>query len=162
MGLFSKLMGKDSPSQAEYGYRGTRLSLDFSNKGVSIDSSSVGLPADISVFVSKLGKPRKIKVKTGVNYSWDELGLYCFTYDGQTVNTFGVLIRNGDRIPDTNPRYPFDGELTIDGKSWQTEIEKGERSELFTRTETENYIITAGYTEFMDCSLYSTLELAMR
>lgn len=160
MGLFSFLFKKKNDDNEEiFDYYNNRLSIDLNNQGININGKTVSLPATFEDF-SFLGTPRKIKTEAGVNYAWDDAGVYCYTRgEEKTVVCFGIAMKKGEMDLKTNPKSLYDGELTINGREWQSEISKGENTEVFTRIICGEYCVVAEYCEFMDSSAYSVVEI---
>lgn len=161
MGFLSKLFGKDDPAEVDFEYQGERLSLDYSPSGMVLGGRCISLPADISEFTSILGKARRVKTKMGANYTWDKLGVYCYTRDGKKVHTFGVFFRQGEIELETLPKNLYDGEFTINGQDWVAQLAKGENADVLISLRLGAYTATGEFACFGDPSSYSVVELGL-
>lgn len=159
MGLLGKLLKKKHPADADFEYNGTRITLDMSSAGVRLNGKILTLPTQISELVGILGRTKRTKSKTGIDYLWDELGIFCRTTDGETVKTFGVYIRDGEKMPPNIPLTPYDGEFTVNGNNWLSELDKGVKSNKGTLLSLEGYSIRGLYAYYDDSSLYSLVEI---
>lgn len=158
MGFFSDIFKKKDDDV--FDYFNNRLCIDYSSQGININNKLISLPAKLEDF-SFLGKPRKINTDAGVNYAWDDAGVYCYTRgEEKTVFCFGVALKKGEMDVKTNPKNLYDGEITINGREWKSEISKGEETEVFTKIITGEYIVVAEFCEFMDSSAYSVIEIS--
>lgn len=161
MGFLSKLFGKNDPADADFEYQGGRLSVDYSPSGMVLGGRCISLPADISEFTAILGRARNVKTKVGANYTWDKLGVYCYTKDGRTVHTFGVFIMQGEIELDTHPKSRYDGELTINGSDWFSQLATGVNAEVLAQLRLGPYNVTGEYASFGDTSRYSVVEFGI-
>lgn len=156
MGIFSWLFNKNN--EETFDYHNNRLCIDLSYQGININNKIITLPATMSD-LTFLGKPRKIKTKVGVNYTWDDAGVYCYTRGKEKkVVCVGVAVKQGELELKTTPRSMYDGVLTINGRDWQTEIVKGEETEVLTQLAIGEYLVSAEYCNFMDSSAFSNIE----
>ncbi len=162
MGFFSDLISKIFGKKEQYpqvDYANFQLTIDYADDGITINGKKITLLADFGEFAF-LGEPRKIKTKAGINYAWDELGVHCYTNDNK-VRGFGVAMNKGEVDVETNPRNLYKGTLTINGRDWKTEVDKGEQTEVLTLLRIGNYSVAAEYCEFMDNSKYSVVEIQL-
>ncbi len=142
-------------------------SIDIRGDCFVINGQKLEVPMHIDALTRILGKPRANRFKTDddtqrfletlhkepvsnrVNYTWDELGLMCYTYNGKVVNTFGICIQPANNGSPSNPRALFGGTVTINGGAWLPVILAGEDKEVFREVKLGNYLITAEYTDFV-------------
>lgn len=158
MGFFAKLFGKKNKVKIT-NQLNEKLSIDYSEQGLSINGRNIMLPADFSEFAF-LGQPRIIKTQAGMNYAWDNLGVHCYAgKDGKSVRCFGVAMNKGEFVAETNPQNLFGGALTINGRDWKYELGSGGHTEVLTKLMLGKYSVAAEYCQFMDSSKYSVVEI---
>ncbi len=149
--------------------KGEDICIDFSDKGININGKLIEIPSHIDALCDILGRPRNIKFKTSdstrefleqtagvgmvtkrVNYTWDELGLYVYTYNGKVIQCFGLDFTK--QSYGHSPKDVFKGKVTINGRPWFQEIsEKGVDEEGFLAVvQLDTYNITAEYAGIFD------------
>lgn len=163
MGLFRKLFGKKPEGVSEISKNYT---IDICDDHFVINGQKFEVPMHIDALSNVLGEPRAKHFKTKeedrefleklhsepvsnrVNYTWDELGLMCYTYNGKVVNTFGICIQSQGNDSPSNPKQLFGGTLTINGGAWLPVIMAGKDCEVMREAYVGEYLITAEYTDF--------------
>lgn len=164
MGLFSKLFGKKKYEVKESS-RG--FTIDIGGGCFVINGKRLEVPIHIEALSEVLGKPRKTAFKTSdedkeifeklhpgevlvqrVNYTWDDLGLMCYTNNGKVVNCFGICLNETDYSVASNPKCLFGGTVLINGKPWLGEMLSGKDCDVFRELIVGNYLLTAEYTDF--------------
>lgn len=163
MGFFSKLFGGKSETVSK---SSESCSIDICGDCFVINGTKFDIPVHIDALSAVLGKPRSKHFKTNaesdhvleeishepisnrVNYTWDELGLMCYTHNGKVVNTFGICLQPQTNNSPSNPKSLYRGKLTINGKPWISEILAGEDCEVMRHAYVGNYLLTAEYTDF--------------
>ena len=163
MGLFGNLFGrKDENNEASKGY-----SIDICDNYFVINGQELDMPIHINALTAVLGKPRAQRFKTDaesqqileslhsepvskrVNYTWDDLGLMCYTYNGKVVNTFGICIQPQTNDSPSNPKSLYKGKISINGGPWLPVIMAGEDCDFFREAQVgSSYLITAEYKDF--------------
>ncbi len=159
-GIFKKRSGT-APFPAE------QCSVDFSENGMTINGMKLDVLVHLDAAVKLLGNPRSEKYKTSaenreflegvhgngmvtnrVNYTWDDIGIYCYTLNGKVVHCFGFkMSNNGDLHLKHDPEKLFSGTLTICGRPWQQVIALGEDCEVLRELRVGDYLITAEYAD---------------
>ena len=157
MGFFAKLFGKKKSVEV-FDYVNNKLVIDYYAAGITINGKVITLPTDISAF-DFLGEARKVKTKAGINYSWDEAGVYCYTRNKGKVHCFGIALKKGELELETTPHKFYAGEVTINGRSWEEVVAQGEQTEFFMKALCGGYSVVAEFCQFMDPSAYSNLEI---
>lgn len=165
MGLFRGLSGKNKVKEA--GFTSKNYSIDICDDCLVINGKKLDLPVHIDALAAALGKPRAVRFKTDekdrkfledlrsepvtnrVNYTWDELGLKCYTYNGKVVNTFGICIQPQTNNAPSNPKKLFEGVITVNGRPWLPVVLAGVDCEVLREVRIGSYLITAEYTDFM-------------
>ena len=165
MGFFSKLFGKKK--SAVLGNSKT-ITIDIREDGVMINGKKMDIPIHIRALSDILGKPRKTAFKTSkedkevyakmhpgeilvqrINYTWDELGLMCYTNNGSVVNCFGIEFNPPEGYnAASHPKSMFGGTVLINGKPWLGEVMAGKDLEVFRKIIVGNYSLVAEYTDF--------------
>lgn len=164
MGLFDKLFGKKTPGVSE---KSREFTIDIRDDCFMINGGRLDVPIHISALEAVLGKPRKTSFKTDeedreiyeklhpgevfvqrVNYTWDDLGLMCYTNNKSVVNCFGICLNPTDYNVDSNPKTLFGGTVLISGKPWLGEVLSGEDMDVMRELVVGSYLITAEYTDF--------------
>ncbi|MCM1298100.1 MAG: hypothetical protein NC203_06060 [Firmicutes bacterium] len=151
---------------------GEAVCVDLRSDRITINQSVLTLPIDIMRLIQILGEPRVQQFETKLedkefleklhsgaqvtnraNYMWDGLGIKCYTLDGTTVNTIGVELNQGFLEYPHIPQNKFAGTVTIEGKPWLSEINKGvDCNEILRQLYLGNYLLTAEYTDFEQIS----------
>jgi len=158
--FFKRLFGKKQPMIAA-----DALKIEFNENGIFIGENRVEIPSHISGLERILGKPRAVKYKTSekdrefleamhgkglaserVNYAWDELGLYCYTFGGM-ISCFAVLFESRLNLKH-EPHKPFSGKVTINCRPWIETVLTGEDAEVMMRVKAGEYLITAEFLDF--------------
>lgn len=156
MNLFSNLLNvfkKEKTSSVP----ANQFQIDLTPLGVEINKTTYTLPLSLDVLVSLFGTPRKTD-KFNMVYSWDNLGLYCYSKDKETAHTFGILMKRKKETPKLSPKHPFSGSLTICQSDWKTKIELGEDMEVLRQLALGDYMVIAEYLSFETCSDYESVE----
>lgn len=162
MGFFAKLFGGKKANNCSEGFI-----IDIRENGFVINGRQLDVPIHIDALSELLGKPRKTAFKTGnedkeiyekmhpgetlvqrVNYTWDDLGLMCYTNNRTVVNCFGICLNKSDYKIASNPRCMFGGTVLINGKPWLPFVLAGEDKEVMREVTLGGYLITAEYTDF--------------
>ncbi|MDE7399940.1 MAG: hypothetical protein K2N06_10485 [Oscillospiraceae bacterium] len=176
MGLFDKLLkllnkNNKTPS-TEISELSKSMKIDIRNDGFIINGKKMEVPMHIDAFSAILGKPRAVKFKTDkenrefleemhnepvtkrVNYTWDDLGLMCYTLNGKVVNTFGICLNPKEYYIESDPRTLFGGTVTIMGDDWFEAIMMGVDKEIIRDLGIgDTMLVTAEYVEpFLDDS----------
>lgn len=163
MGLFGGKLGKkEKGSEDSFGF-----TIDIRGDCFVINGQRLEVPIHISALESVLGKPRAEKFKTDaetrqaleamhgelvtkrVNYTWDALGLVCFTHNGKVADTFGIQTQKQTNNARSNAKSLFKGTITINGSPWLPVIMAGKDCEVMRQAYVGDYLITAEYTDFM-------------
>lgn len=164
MGFFDKLFGKNRP---ETGARSGEFTIGIREDCFLINGKRLEVPIHIDALSEVLGKPRRTAFKTKeedreiyeklhpgeelvqrVNYTWDDLGLICYTGNKSVVNCFGICLNESDYNVASNPKQLYGGKLLICGKPWLGEVLRGKDCDVLRELIVGNYLITAEYTNF--------------
>lgn len=166
MGLFSRLFGgKKKKYEVKENSKG--FTIDIRSDCFMINGKRLDVPIHIDALSEAFGKPRKTSFKTSnedreiyeklhpgeflvqrVNYTWDDLGLMCYTNNGSVVNCFGICLNETNYNVASNPKCLFGGTVLINGRPWLGEILGGKDSEVFRELIVGDYLLTAEYTDF--------------
>lgn len=128
------------------------FSVNITPKGIIVNGKrKFSLPCDMKKLKKIFGSPRAVVLETDrenkvfleamhggsavtnrVNYSWDALGVYCYTLNGKKANCFGIRITDLPiAIYPQTPKIPFKGTVTIGGAPWLNAVKRGEDCEVF-------------------------------
>ena len=147
MGLFGKKKTPDTSNlrPVEISERSKGITIDIRDDRLMINGKEFDIPSHIDLFKAVFGEPRVTECETTdamreyleessgkpvtnrANYTWDELGLECYTYDGKTVNSFCVYLSPSKYESDAAPRMMFGGTLTINEQHWLPVIKRGKK-----------------------------------
>ena len=147
MGLFGKKKTLDTSNlrPVEISERSKGITIDIRDDRFMINGKEFDIPSHIDLFKAVFGEPRVTECETTdamrefleeisgepvtnrANYTWDELGLECYTYDGKTVNSFCVYLSPSKYESDAAPRMMFGGTLTINEQHWLPVIKRGKK-----------------------------------
>lgn len=164
MGFLKKLFGGKKTAQVSE--QSKSYSIDIRTDCFVINGKRLDIPIHIDALAAVLGKPREKHFKTDdtarhvleimhgepvtnrVNYTWDDLGLMCYTHNGKVVNVFGIC--TGEQISESpsNPSSLYGGKLTINGEPWLPVILSGKDKDVFRELSFGNYLLTAEYSDF--------------
>lgn len=158
--LFKKKVKKIPDDPAE-------LTIDICKHCFVINGNKLEVPMHINALSAVLGEPRAHKFKTEaktremleksggepvtnrVNYTWDALGLMCYTHNGKVVNTFAIQLGEQINNSPSNAKCTFKGTITIGGMPWLSVIMAGKDCDVMRQAYIGDYLITAEYTDFM-------------
>lgn len=164
MGLFGSLFGKKTEKASAFSSRD--YLIDICDNSFVINGKKLDLPIHIDALTAVLGKPRSVSFKTSekdrqfleqlhsepvtnrVNYTWDALGLKCYTLNGKVVNTFGICTQPQTNNAPSNPKGLYEGRLTINGQPWLPVVMAGKDCEVMREVYMGSYLISAEYTDF--------------
>lgn len=147
MGLFGKKKTSDTSNlrPVEISERSKGITVDVRDDRLMINGREFDIPMHIDAFKDVFGEPRVTECETTdamrefleessgelvtnrANYTWDELGLECYTYDGKTVNSFCVYLSPSKYESDAAPRMMFGGKFTINEQHWLPIIKRGKK-----------------------------------
>lgn len=182
MGFFAKLFGIKKANNSSKGF-----TIDIRENGFVINGHQLDVPIHIDALSELFGKPRKTTFRTSdkdkeiyekmhpgetlvqrVNYTWDDLGLMCYTNNRTVVNCFGICINNSNYIIASNPKCLFGGTVLINGKPWLPTVLAGKDEDVMREVTLGGYLITAEYTDFdqddstRDEKSFTGLEIQLR
>ncbi|MDE7399941.1 MAG: hypothetical protein K2N06_10490 [Oscillospiraceae bacterium] len=148
MGLFGKKKTLDTSNvrPVEISERSKGITIDIHNDCFMINSIEFDIPTHIDAFKAVFGEPRVTEFETTgamreyleessgkpvtnrTNYTWDELGMECYTYDGKTVNSFCMYLNASEYESDAAHHMMFGGKLTINEQHWLPVIKRGKEA----------------------------------
>ena len=146
-------------------FTGEQCAVDISKDGMVINGTKLDVLVHLEAAEKLLGTPRGKKYHTSaetkeflensygegmvtncVNYTWDDLGIYCYTRNGKVISSSGFMFRNTLELKHS-PKKMFSGVLTINGQPWQEAIMQGVDSEFFRELVLGGYTVIAEYTD---------------
>ena len=168
MGFFGNLFGKLFGKKSNAGPVSSKgITIDIREEGLVINGRKMDIPIHIKALSDVLGKPRKTAFKTSeedkevyakmhpgeilvqrINYTWDELGLMCYTNNGSVANCFGICMNPTEYKVESHPKSLFGGTVFINGKPWLGVMMAGKDLEVFRKIVLGNYSVVAEYTDF--------------
>lgn len=146
---------------------GEQCNIDLSENGITINGVKLDVLVHIEAAETLLGEPRVVKLKTSsgcrkflegrygegmvtnrVNYTWDDLGIYCYTMNGKVISCFGFIFRRAPELHlEYTPAKMFSGTLTIGGEPWEQAVRRGEDCEFLRELRLGSYLVTAEYAD---------------
>ena len=142
------------------------LNINITDNGMQLNGALVQLPCTVDSLTAILGKPREVVYQTPksqidpmmlaqfpelaakrINYTWDALGVYCYTRSDSMVNCIGVQHKVRLKVNHT-PESLFCGTLTVNGTSWHEAARNGEDMEAYRRIILGEYSAVFGYADF--------------
>lgn len=144
MGFFANLFGGKKPK-----INARELVLDITEGKLLVNGRAVDIPCHLSVLTKIFGKPRKFigKNRENINFTWDNLGIYCYTKGNSVVYCFAVKVNRGDITTDFEPKNTFTGTLLIGGEPWEEFMSGGEDFEVARQREFCGYSLFSEYTD---------------
>ena len=144
MGLFANLFGRKKPK-----INAQELVLEITEGKLIVNGKAVDIPCHLSVLTNIFGKPRKFvgKKHGNVNFTWDNLGIYCYTKGNSVVYCFGVKVNCGGISTDLDPKTTFKGTLTIGGEPWEEFMAGGEDMEVARQRDFCGYSLFSEYAD---------------
>ncbi len=125
------------------------LVIDITDSKITVNGKSVDIPCHLSLLEDMLGKPRKFVGKNShINFTWDNLGMYCYTLGNNVVYCIAVKVNIGNFATKFYPKSTFKGSLTIFGEQWEEFMYEGENVEDFFRRRVLNGISVV--SEYID------------
>ena len=159
MGLFDIFKKKAAPSSES-------LTINITPKEIEINGTAVTLPCPVEELTKLLGKPREVVYQTQksdiptrrlakypelaakrVNYTWDKLGIYCYTLTDPVISCIGVQHRVRVQVAHT-PSDMFTGKLTINGVEWSSVMRSGADMRVYRQITIGGCSINSGYADF--------------
>ena len=168
------------------------IRIDVSENGMLLNGTTVRLPCKVAQLSEILGAPdktvfgevrgdmfaedideealRELNEQTAQRacYTWNSIGIHCHTDDGETVNTLSLRMRDSTlmRHPDYYATTMFSGTLTINGKPWLKQLEKGDKDGDSTELILGEYSVYATRTDyhrhlFSKAEKYSVIEISL-
>lgn len=146
-------------------FSGEQCTVDISRDGLTINGTRLDVLVHLETAEKLLGTPRGEKYRTSpenreileetygegmvskrVNYTWDDLGIYCYTMNGKVISSFGFMFCDAMELRHS-PKKMFSGVLTIAGEPWQKVVRNGTDCEFFRELVLGGYTIIAEYTD---------------
>ncbi len=148
MGFFSKLFGRKKNSISAKGkISADELDINIIEDVFVINGTRIEIPCMLDSFIEVFGKPSRVAKKYNDIYTWDELGVYCYTRSGNKV-VFCFTVRTGPKQRfDFQPNSVYIGKLTINGASWVEAVSGGEDTDVSHRIELGGFKINADYCD---------------
>lgn len=137
-----------------------RLVIDLTENGLDVNGIHIALPCDIDALKHIFGgarqtvHPADFTPEKNYNYTWDRLGIYCYSRGGIIVHNISVRM-NGDADLSYSPSSLFKGIYTINGENWFNVMKNGEtewledegfRVPVFKRTVLGKYSVISEFT----------------
>lgn len=124
------------------------LNIDITSNVININGNIIDVPCHLDALKKFLGKPRKFVGKSGnINFTWDELGLYCYTKGNNVVYCMAVKANFGEIQTDFDPKKLFKGKLTICGAPWEEVMHGGDDLEVARERTLDGLSLFAEYTD---------------
>lgn len=126
------------------------LFVNITDKQIMVNCTPIDIPCHLDVLKKMLGKPRVTvgKNRENVNFTWDNLGIYCYTKGNNVVYCIGVKVNPGGFKTNTDPRNTFKGSLTICGEQWEEVMYDGEDMDgLFRQRDYLGLSLTSEYAD---------------
>ena len=144
MGFFDTLFGGKKPK-----INAQELVLDITEGKLIVNGKAVDIPCHLSVLTNIFGKPRKFggKKHGNVKFTWDNLGIYCYTKGNSVVYCFGVKVNCGGISTDLDPKTTFKGTLKIGGEPWEEFMAGGEDFEVARQRDFCGYSLFSEYAD---------------
>ena len=134
----------------------SRLVINLTENGLDVNGTNIVLPCNIDTLKYLFGSARKtVHPEKNYNYTWDRLGIYCYSRGGTIVRNISVRM-NGDPDLSYSPSSPFGGIYTINGKNWFDVMKNGEtewledegiKIPIFKRARFGNYSVISEFTD---------------
>ena len=127
------------------------LTIDVAKNVMSVNGTAVEIPCHIDGMSKLFGKPRKFVGANGgnVNYTWDDIGIYCYTRGNGVVHCIGVKVNKGDMELKYDPKTLFKGTLTINGMPWEQVMFEGENMDgFFRKREFDGLSLVSEFVDF--------------
>ena len=137
-----------------------RLVINITENGVDANGTHIALPCNIDSLKYLFGHARQtvhpahFTPEKNYNYTWDKIGLYCYSKGGSIVHNISVRMNGEPDLP-CSPSSLFSGLCTINGENWfdvmknaETEWleDEGFRVPVFKRVRLGNYSVISEFT----------------
>ena len=138
----------------------SRLVINLTENGLDINETHIALPCNIDALRYLFGHAREtvhpaiFDREKNYNYTWDKIGLYCYSKGGTIVHNISVRV-NGEQDLSYSPSSLFEGIYTINGENWFEVMKNGEtewledegiRIPVFMRTQVGKYSVVSEFT----------------
>ncbi len=144
MGFFAQLFGRKKCK-----FSPEALDISITEDTLIINGSRLEIPCHLDMLKSQFGKPRKFDNRqANVIFTWDEIGIYCYTKGNNVVFCLGIKTKPNTEVPfEYDPKSMFKGRLCINGESWERFISAGEDEEVGRCKRTDNLTFFADYAD---------------
>lgn len=140
--------------------------VELNDDKITLNGVVIDIPTHIDALSKILGKPRKAVFKKDkdmnsaldskrVNYTWDKLGLCCYTRNGGVVYCFEMRLNKGEICPKHYPKEFFRGKVKINGTPWLEAVKNApptplapDEPEFFREITLGGYSAVAEYVDF--------------
>lgn len=110
----------------------SHLVINLSKNGFDVNGTHITLPCNINALKYLFGHARETAIQPSdfipeknYIYTWDKIGLYCYSKGGTIVHNISVRVNGEPDLP-YSPSSLFDGIYTINGKNWFDVMKNGE------------------------------------
>lgn len=148
MGLgnfFRNLFGGSKPKFAP-----EELDINITDNAIFINGNTVNCPCHLDTLKKLFGKPRRSASQSGngnVTFTWDGLGVYCYTKGNNVVHCFAIRANHGGIETHFDPKCMFKGKLNINGSPWEKVMYSGEDMEIAKACEVGGLSLFADYAD---------------
>lgn len=127
-----------------------KLVVDITETVITINGKAVDVPCHLQSLSNIFGKPRKFVGKSGnVNFTWDDLGMYCYTKGNNVVHCIAVKANLSDEQNlSFEPKTLFKGTLTICGMPWEEVMHEGDDLEVARQRDIGGLSLFSEYVDF--------------
>ncbi len=108
-----------------------RLVINLTENGLDVNGTHIALPCNIDALRHLFGHARQtvhpavFTPEKNYNYTWDKIGLYCYSKGGIIVHNISARV-NGTPDLSYSPSSLFQGIYTINGENWFEVMKNGE------------------------------------
>ena len=122
--------------------RNNIMEIEITKDGIIFDGKTVNGEINVGKLKEILGEPRVHEFKPDPNflevlrhkygdkisiisYTWDDLGIFCHTRDGENVDSIGFVLDHTRKNAPQTPKSDFSGVLKINGGNWFDTVKTG-------------------------------------
>lgn len=119
------------------------ITINVTADEIAINETEFGGKIFIEALQEVLGEPRVHKFNPDKNYleflekkygkdnlhlityTWDELGIFCYSRGGKLLDSLGVVLDRSRKTAPQTPKSVFSGTFTIEGAEWLSAVKSG-------------------------------------
>ncbi len=127
-----------------------QIDINITGDMIIVNDNKIEIPCHLDRLKELFGQPRKfVGVSGNVNYTWDDIGVYCYTKGNNVVFCIAVKSQvNSEMLFAYDPKSMFKGKLSINGENWEQVMHEGADEDVARSRLVDNLSLFAEYVDF--------------